>query len=262
VNLYVVAEASPPTPRLVDGEGAGVPARPHEGDGAPVPDVGDGWVHPQDLKARVNAQNLFGTPARIGASRPRSRCGRHSRVPRPSGYTFYDPQRAKEGYGDKLADGTTDANGDTEFDLGLGKYARATYRLHFLARCVRARGRPQRLGGGLEPRLRARVPGGFKPDGDLGHVARGSKRTAHLIAIDPRAARIAAKDLKLERVERRFVSVLMKQPNGTYKYVSRPKEVPISERVVAFPATGPRAHAGERHAGATSSIARDTAAWS
>lgn len=29
----------------------------------PAAALSDGWVHPKDLKGRINAQNLFGTPA-------------------------------------------------------------------------------------------------------------------------------------------------------------------------------------------------------
>ncbi|MGZ5080242.1 MAG: alpha-2-macroglobulin, partial [Usitatibacter sp.] len=202
-------------------------------------DAGEGWVHPQDLKALVNVQNLFGTPAenrRVEATltlRPA-----YPAFPSHPAYFFYDPQRAKEGYGDKLTDGTTDASGDAEFDLGLDRYARATYRLHFLARAFEPEG-----GRSVTAETSSLVSEraflvGYKPDGDLAYVARGSKRSAHLIAIDPRAKKIAAKDLKLELVERRYVSVLMKQPNGTYKYESRPKEVLVSERALAFPAAG------------------------
>jgi uncharacterized protein YfaS (alpha-2-macroglobulin family) len=39
-------------------------------------------------------------------------------------------------------------------------------------------------------------------------------------------------------VERRFVSVLLKQPNGTYKYESRPKEIVVTESALSIPATG------------------------
>src|SRR5262249_5375405 len=81
--------------------------------------VADGWVHPQDLKATVNAENLFGTPAenrRVEATvtlRPAFPAFRSYPA-----YAFYDPQRAKEGYSEKLGDGKTDVSGNATFDLG------------------------------------------------------------------------------------------------------------------------------------------------
>jgi uncharacterized protein YfaS (alpha-2-macroglobulin family) len=57
-----------------------------------------------------------------------------------------------------------------------------------------------------------------------------------LIAINPQLARMAAPGLKLKRIERRYVSVLLKQDSGLYKYESRLKEVAIDERDLALPA--------------------------
>ena len=199
----------------------------------------EGWVSPADLKAKINVQNLFGTPAE-------NRRVEATLTLRPAfpaftghpGFQFYDPARAKEGYSDKLADATTDTAGDAQFDLGLEKYAKATYRLHLLARAFE----PE-AGRSVTAETSSLVSErtflvGFKADGDLAFVSRGAKRNAQLIAIDPKAKKIAVNDLKLELVERRFVSVLMKQGNGTYKYESRPKEVLVSEKPLVIPATG------------------------
>ncbi|WP_457817319.1 hypothetical protein, partial [Staphylococcus aureus] len=65
---------------------------------------------------------------------------------------------------------------------------------------------------------------GYKVDGDLGYVSRDSVRNVSWLAIDPSAQKTAVQGLKLVRIERRVVSVLVKQANGTYKYESRPKE--------------------------------------
>ncbi len=76
-------------------------------------------------------------------------------------YHFYDPLRAKDGYNEKLPDAATDAAGDATFNLGLQKYARATYRVHFLARAfepdsgrsVAADNRDARVGAAVLGRL-------------------------------------------------------------------------------------------------------------
>ena len=184
-------------------------------------------------------QNLFGTPATN--RRVEATLTLQPAYPAFRSYPdhrFYDPLRAKEGYSDKLAEGTTDNEGNALFELGLDRYARATYRLHFLARAFEPEG--GRSVAADTAMLVSELPYlvGFKPDGELGYVSRGTVRSVNLIAIDSKAKKIAVKDLKLELMERRFVSVLLKQPNGTYKYESRPKEIAIKESLLSIPAGG------------------------
>ncbi len=202
-------------------------------------EAGEGWVSPSELKAKVNAQNLFGTPA--ANRRVEATLTLQPAYPAFRSYPdhrFYDPLRAKEGYSDKLAEATTDEEGNAEFDLDLARYAKATYRLHFLARAFEAEG-----GRSVAADTAAMVSElpflvGFKADGDLAYVSKGSKRIVNLIAIDPKAKKSAVKDLMLELVERRYVSVLVKQPNGTYKYESKPKEIPVKDSPLSIPAGG------------------------
>jgi alpha-2-macroglobulin len=199
----------------------------------------DGWVSPKDLKAVVNVQNLFGTPAehrRVEATltlTPAFPAFRN--LP---DYRFYDPLRAKEGYNDRLRDADTDAEGNATFDLGLQKYAKATYRVHLLARGFEP-------GGGRSvtadaATLVSELPFlvGFKADGDLDYLSRGGKRTVSWIAIDPDAKKTSATGLTLKRVETKFVSVLIKQSNGTYQYESRKKDITLSESPLTIPLGG------------------------
>ncbi|REM10670.1 hypothetical protein DSI34_12870, partial [Mycobacterium tuberculosis] len=62
---------------------------------------------------------------------------------------------------------------------------------------------------------------GVKVDGDTSYVSKGATRNATVIAIDPQAKKTAVADLKIERVERKVLSVLIKQDNGLYRYESR-----------------------------------------
>ncbi len=202
-------------------------------------EVAEGWVSPSELKGKVNVQNLFGTPATN--RRVEGTLTLQPAYPAFRSYPdhrFYDPLRAKEGYSDKLADDTTDDEGNAVFEFGLDRYARATYRLHFLARAFEPEG--GRSVAADTAMLVSELPYlvGFKPDGELSYVSRGSVRTVNLVVIDSKAKKIAVNDLKLELVERRFVSMLLKQPNGTYKYESRPKEISIKESVLAIPTGG------------------------
>ena len=202
-------------------------------------EIAEGWVTPADLTARINLQNLFGTPAenrRVTANMTLSPA--YPAFPSFRDYTFYDPQRAKEGITEKLKDGKTDDKGESEFDLNLARFVRATYRLHFVAQGFEADG-----GRGVTAETAQLVSSlpyliGYKADGDLGYVSRGSERKVDFIAINAQAKKTAVEKLTLQQVERKYVSVLTRQDNGTYKYESRKKEVVLGEQPVAIGAGG------------------------
>ena len=199
----------------------------------------DGWVNPRELKALVNVQNLFGTPAehrRVEASLTLSPAYPAFRA--FPDYRFYDPQRAKEGYTEKLNEAATDALGNASFDLGLQKYAGATYRVHVLARVFEPEG--GRSVAADAAVLVSELPFlvGFKADGELSFVPRGSSRLVSLIAIDPSGRQAAASGLRIVHLETHYASVLVKQDNGTYKYESRKKETTLSDEPFTLGAGG------------------------
>ncbi|HEY4368220.1 MAG TPA: alpha-2-macroglobulin [Steroidobacteraceae bacterium] len=201
----------------------------------------DGWVSPENLAATLQLENLFGTPAEnrrittqmtLSPSFPSFR-----QFP---DYQFYDPQYAREGFSEQLADATTDAQGKATLALNLQRFARATYRLHLIAQGFEADG-----GRGVTSEAAQLVSSmpylvGYKADGELGYLKRGAPRNVDLIAIDPQAHRTKVEGLKLARLEIRYVSVLMRQPNGTYKYESRRKESTLEETPLAIADTGYR----------------------
>lgn len=226
----------------------------------PAAAFSDGWVHPKDLKGRINAKNLFGTPAEnrrvelaltLTPAYPAFRAF--------ADYQFYDPQRAKDGVNESLPEGKTDAKGDANFDLNLSRFARATYRLSLLAKVFEPEGgRSVAAEAGV---LVSEQPFlvGVKHDGDLNFVARGSKRVSRLLTIDPQAKPHAAEGLTLQRVERKVVSVLMRQPNDTYKYESRRKDAVLGEQPLVVPAGGYALTLDTRTPGNYSYVVRDAA---
>lgn len=198
-----------------------------------------GWVHPQDLAAKINVQNLFGTPAQnrrvegemtLAPAYPAFRS-------HPD-YVFFDPARAKENYREPLPSATTDAAGNVDFALGLQRYVRATYQLHLLVKAFEPEGgRSVAAEAGVLVSDRPYLVG-YKADGDLGYIARNGVRAVSFIAIDPKTRKTAVNDLRLVRLERKVVSVLMKQPNGLFKYESRTKETVLKEEPFALSANG------------------------
>ncbi|WP_426192439.1 alpha-2-macroglobulin [Massilia sp. DWR3-1-1] len=218
----------------------------------------EGWLNPAELKAQVEARNLFGTPAqgrRVTAELTLSPA--FPAFARYPDYKFYDPLRAKEGYTAKLADQTTDDAGQATFELGLSRYARATYRVGVVTRVFEAQG-----GRGVAAETAALVSElpylvGFKADGALDYVGRASRRSVSLIAIDPKAQKAAVSGLTLQLVENRFVSVLTRQGNDTFKYESRKKEVTLREVPLALAAAGNTVQLDTATAGNFAYVIRD-----
>jgi alpha-2-macroglobulin len=218
----------------------------------------DGWVAPEELKARVNLQNLFGTAAtdrRVTASLQLS-----PSFPAFAAYkdfNFYDPQRGKESFNEKLADTKTDEKGDAEWDLNLKRFTRATYRLLVVAQGFEAEGgRSVTAETGV---LVSSMPYliGYKADGELGYVTRGSARQVEFIGINNGAKKTAIAELKIQHIERKFVSVLTKQDSGTYKYESVKKETVLSEAPFTIPAAGIKYAMPTKEPGTYSLVVRD-----
>ena len=246
VNLYLPRQASPGAPE-VQGLLLGsttVKVQEFLPDRTKVAaklsrEAAEGWVKPQDMKALIDVQNLFGTPApdrkvegtlTLSPAFPVFRAW--------ADYAFFDPQRAKDKQVDELGSARTTADGKVEFDLRLARFAAATYQVHVLAKAFEPEG-----GRSVSAETQTLVSDmpylvGVKVDGDTAYVSKGAVRSATLIAIDPAAKKTAVADLKLVRVENKVLSVLVKQDSGLYRYESRRKEVVLDEKPFALAAIG------------------------
>jgi len=218
----------------------------------------DGWVSPDDLTVQVSLQNLFATPAENRRVR-----GFLSLSPgvlkfaRYKDYLFDDPQRAKEPVSEELSATTTDVQGMATLKLDLQRFARATYRASVVVQGYEADG-----GRGVSGEAAVLVSGldyliGYKPDGKLEFVRRDSTRTVNLLAIGRDGKQRAVEGLKLQHTERRFVSMLLKQNDGTYRYQSKEKEILLDETPLAVAATGHSLKLATETPGAYSYVVRD-----
>ena len=199
----------------------------------------EGWVKPRDLKAAINVQNLFGTPAQdrrvegvltLTPAYPSFRSH--------ADYSFYDPMRAKEKLTDELGNTKTNDKGDVEFDLRLQRFAAATYQAHVLIRAFEPEG-----GRSVSAEAQSLVSDldylvGVKVDADTSYISKGNVRNASWIAIDSRAKKTSVAGLKLQRIERKSLSVLIKQSNGLYRYESRRKEIVLDEKTLEIATAG------------------------
>ncbi|MDR3163384.1 MAG: alpha-2-macroglobulin [Helicobacteraceae bacterium] len=185
-----------------------------------------GWLKPDELKAIIKAENLFGTPAenRRVASRA---------VLRPtafgfkeySGYSFYDSMTATNLFEFDLEETKTNQKGEASLPLINKEYGRASYQMALFAEVFE-----QGAGRSVTASVSAIVSPndylvGAKPDGDLGFIKKNTQRSLSFIAINPKLEKIKLNDLTLEIQEQKYISVLTLQDSGVYKYQSKLIEV-------------------------------------
>ena len=124
----------------------------------------------------------------------------------------------KEPYQETLAALTTDDKGVREFKLDLKRFVGRAYRLNVLDARVRGGRRPQRGGAEQRHRVRRALPGRrearWRSDvRPARHRARRRTGWPSNQQLNP----VAADSLTLEWVQRKFVSVLTQQSNGTLR---------------------------------------------
>ena len=193
-----------------------------------------GWVRPDELKAIVEVENLFGTAAQD--RRVTAQLRLTPSVPafeQHPGFRFSDPQQAREGVQQDLEDARTDAEGRAEIALGLEQYERASYRLDLLVRAYEPGS-----GRGVASTLRALVSDqpylvGIKAADSLGYVNRGSRASAEVLVIGPDGAPRAVDGLQAVRIEKRMVSVLTRGDDGLFRFVSRERREETSRAALA-----------------------------
>jgi uncharacterized protein YfaS (alpha-2-macroglobulin family) len=79
---------------------------------------------------------------------------------------------------------------------------------------------------------------GIKSQDSLSYITKGAERTLQLVAVNPALDSIAVDNLNLNLYEYRYVSVLVKQRNGTFKFESRRKDVLLDSKPFAIAAGG------------------------
>lgn len=221
---------------------------------------GLGWVQPQDVKATVNLQTLFGIPAEKRRVKAKLNLdpGSFAFAKHPD-FTFHNRLEEEEPDSEEEADAgeeielgevMTNEKGDAEFNLALERFSDGVFSMEFYAEAFEADG--GRSVRGAQSMLIAPLPYvvGWKADGDLSYIGMDAPRSLKLLALAPDLNQTAVADLKQRIVEIRHVSVLTKQDSGSYAYVSTVREQTVSEVPFSLAATGadltlPTAKAGE-----------------
>jgi hypothetical protein len=196
-----------------------------------------GWLTPDALTATLQARHLFGAPAsdrRVTAELRLSPA--FPEFPQYADYRFHVEDVIKDAVSEDLPETRTDANGAAQLELGLGRFARNTYRMHVIARVFEAQG--GRNVAAEQARLVSGAPFlvGVRATDPLDYVSKDALRRVQLLAIGPDLKPLAADGLSLAHVEYRYVSVLVKQNSGVYKYESQRREVVRDSRPLSLAA--------------------------
>jgi uncharacterized protein YfaS (alpha-2-macroglobulin family) len=203
----------------------------------------DGWVSPDELSSFVTLQNLFGTAAqgrRIKANvRVSPLVPRFRKLP---DYDFAALHRKEESTIETpLTEQLTDKEGKATFPLELSALGGGMYFLRFEAEGFdSASGGRSVLTASSTLASRHAYLVGMKADGALSYVPRGAERSVHLVAVNSKIEKTAVADAQVEIVENRYVSVLLQDYNGNYKYQSVLKEIPVSKDKLALGKDGHR----------------------
>ncbi len=198
-----------------------------------------GWLKPEQVRASVRAMHLFGAPASdrrvVGELFLSPAQVAFARYP---DYRFRVDDQLKQAVTEQVAELRTDANGVAVFDLMLKRFARSTYRLHLTARVFEA---DSGRGVGTESSMLVSDADyliGVKAADSLDYVPKGAQREIHWLAIGQDLAPRAVEGLTVERVEHRYVSVLVRQGDGTYRYESHVKDYGRPALALSLPAEG------------------------
>lgn len=185
-----------------------------------------GWIKPEGVVGHVSLKNLFGTPAENRRIQAEMALAPMSPSFKPyKDYLFSTPKTDEKSFNENLTPSTTNEKGEADFQLDLSRFSSSMYWLHFNVEGFEAAG--GRAVTASATTLVSALPYliGIKTDGSLSYLSKDSDHQLHVIAIDSDLKKIAVGELQSVLVEKKYVSALMEQPDGTYKYQSLQKEV-------------------------------------
>ena len=204
-----------------------------------------GWVDPRDMKAAITLANLYGTPASDRRIKSKVELSPAAfSFTDFKDYSFFDPSlddnKVQQPDSVDLGEQKTDADGKTELDLQLDRFADATYSMRFFAEAFEGEG--GRSITGQAAALVSSLPYvvGYKSDGDLKYINASTPRAVDLIAVDPQLNKIALENVSLSVIAQEYVSVVTKKENGSYGYESVLRERVAKSEKIAIAADGLR----------------------
>ena len=209
------------------------------GQNTPIDPEKMGWISPDQVSSIVRVSNLFGTVAE--GNTVKATLQLKPTVPSVTGfpgYTFVNPFEETQTFEEDLGQQTTDSKGEVRFDLGLERFKNAIYRLVFLAQ-----GQEQGSGRSVNAPVKVLINPlpyliGYKADGPLTYVKKGTKREISIVAVDNIFQKTSASDIseRIYRIEN--VPVLAKTADGVFAYQTQEKKVEVKSQPTQIPAAG------------------------
>ncbi|MDR1026463.1 MAG: hypothetical protein LBL47_03595, partial [Lactobacillus sp.] len=196
-------------------------------------ETSSGWITENKLDAVVTLENLYGNPAMdhtVKASFTLNPTTFYFN--KYKDFTFMDPMRNSSqspiSINERLDEQQTNDKGNAPFEIDLSGYVKGTYRLTFYAQGMEKEGGRSVSTSSSVMVSPVQVLVGFKKDGSFNYINKDAERKVEFIAINPTLEQIDLSNVTLELYETVYVSTLIKQPNGTFKYQSVPKENMLS----------------------------------
>lgn len=193
----------------------------------------EGWIKQKNIKAEIELYNLYGNPASQHVLKAKYRLlpttYHFKKFPN---YVFLTPNadQKRQSYEQELPDVMTNAEGKAEIEVDLSSFQEGPYGLQLYID-----GLEQSSGRGVSTALGALVADmdylvGWKADGDLSYIHKNAKRKINVIAINNILQNIERDDLLLRLVRKEYISSLVEQENGAYRYQMVPKEKEIMQK--------------------------------
>lgn len=193
-----------------------------------------GWVIPKDMKALVDLNNLYGTPAIGHRVIGKLHLTRTSfSFPRYRDYSFYDATLANSYPIEKtLAEQETDQQGQVVFALPMDEFREGTYALTFTAEgFAKGAGRSVTaersiLVSPLEYVL------GFQTTAYLGYISQGRETTVDFLAVGPDLEPRPVEHLNVTISTEEYTTSLVRDGSGQYRYDSVAEEKKVREDIL------------------------------
>ena len=198
--------------------------------------AGKGWASPKGLSAELLLRNLYGLPA--ADRRMRVEYEIAPALLRFSGYeeyVFYDAAPySGETRTHNLPESKSDAEGKVRFQLPLDQVAGGAFRLNLLAEGFEP-------GGGRAVSLRSDIllssldyVVGYRTKQQLGYIPQNLEVSLDFVALAPDLSQHDPGQLVFVVSQRHFVSSLIRDKAGRYRYDSTPVDREISRQNLKF----------------------------
>ena len=186
-----------------------------------------GWLTPDAPKAKITVRNLFGTPAAGGLAKLELTAKPWSgQVPGFTEYRFRSGSGGIPHLPQDLGEASTDEQGEALFDLPLANIDEPVFEISLAGEGFeKGSGRSV---VGMASTLVSKHPYllGHSADGDLGYIAKGARRQIKLLAVGTDFQPKDIGEVTVEHHETRYVSTLVKRPDGLYAYQSVQRDEP------------------------------------